>query len=287
MFHFNSNDNIPAAFAATTSAVVVDAVSSADPPLVDAVAVTSADPPLAVDIEYEAIPKLLFVDMQQEDEEKVAAAVSSFADNFAASNANTQVNKDQATSLGAIAIILLLMRKWHYNRSIQCHGCSVLGRLIVSNGRLPCVYCSNPTPAVSIIKSGGIETITAAMKSFPDHDKIQSYGCTAIGNAFYYTNPTIDKAMACFVHKLDGIELVVLTMKKFPMNVSVQYCCCYVLNQLSKKQVLRDALMRGSALSAVGEATEKHATDKDLGNKLHSMAAVFFENMFQNKKRKC
>ena len=212
--------------------------------------------------------------MQQEDEEKVAAAVTKLADLLSTSNANWKVNADQALSLGAIAIILLLMRKWHYNRSIQFQGCNILAQLTYSN--LDKDASARATAAaVSIIKSGGIETITAAMKSFPDDDDIQGKGCTAIGNAFYFTNPTIEEAMARFVHKLNGIELVVSVMKKFQNNYSVPERGCHVLEQLSRKQVLRDALKKGGALSAVGGATEKHD-----GNSLQLAATAFFKNMF-------
>ncbi|CAB9517211.1 expressed unknown protein [Seminavis robusta] len=120
----------------------------------------------------------------------------------------------------------------------------------------------------------------AAMKSFPDDDEIQRQGCRAIGNAFFHTinNPTIDKAMDRFVHKLNGIELVVTVMKKFQNNALVQHGGCWVLKQLSRKQVLRDALKKRGALSAVGEAAEKHD-----GDKVKLYATVFFNNMFGNK----
>jgi hypothetical protein len=136
-------------------------------------------------------------------------------------------------------------------------------------------YCNTTATAVSIIKSGGIETIMAAMKSFPDDDDINCSGCNAIGHAFYFTNPTIDEAMPHFVHELNGIELVVSVMKKFQNNASVQESCCKVLLQLSKNQVLRDALKKGGAISAVGEVTEKHD-----GNSVQSKATAFFKNMF-------
>ena len=321
------------------------------------VAAVAADPP-ANTVEYEAIPKLLFDDMQQEDEEKVAAAVAKLDDLLTTSNVNWKVNADQALSLGAIAIILLLMRKWHYNRSIQFHGCDVLAWLTCSNGNeanpqqqnhlnlstnddgnpvafytlwpseavsirhhLVCCglraqnragmcldagywQCSScrlqqtssdaavraTAAAVSIIKSGGMETTMAAMKLFPDDDDIQGKGCTAIGNAFYlchtkvwspskivdYANPTIDKAMARFAHELNGIELVVRVMETFQNNASVQDQGCHVLQQLSNKQVLRGALKRGGTLSAVGEAAENHD-----GDSLQSKAAAFFKNMFE------
>jgi hypothetical protein len=54
--------------------------SKGDDDIPAAAAVVAADPALANTIEYEAIPKLLFVDMQQEDEEKVAAAVTKLTD---------------------------------------------------------------------------------------------------------------------------------------------------------------------------------------------------------------
>jgi hypothetical protein len=292
--------------------------SKGDDDIPAAAAVVAADPALANTIEYEAIPKLLFVDMQQEDEEKVAAAVTKLTDLLNALNANQKVNAEQTLSVGAIAIILLLMRKWYYSRSIQFHGCRVLSWLTYYNGgderltydvnRGPWLtvtsheyaraislrgsesgcsfkddndkkvwlgYCNHTAPAVSIIKSGGIETIMAAMKSFPDDDDINGYGCNAIGNAFYFTNPAIDKAMAHFVHELNGIELVVPVMKKFQNNASVQESGCKVLLQLSKNQVLRDALKKGGAVSAVGEVTEKH-----YGSSVQSKAAAFFHNMF-------
>ena len=230
--------------------------------------VFAAYPPLANTIEYEAIPELLFVDMQQENEEKVAAAVEKLARLIHTSNANWKVNADQALSLGAIAIILLLMRKWHYNKPIQLKGLCGLVLLTYYNPR-------STAAEVSIIKSGGIETIMVAMKSFPDDYGIQNKGCLAIGNVFYDTNPTIDEAMTRFVHKLDGIGLVVPVMKKFQNNFLVQQNGCHVLEQLSKKQVLRDALKKGGALSAVSEATEKHN-----GNNLQSAATAFFKNMF-------
>lgn len=311
MLHSKGDDDIPAA-----------AVVAADPALA---VVVAADPPLANTIEYEAIPKLLFVDMQQEDEEKVAAAVTKLADLLNTLNANREVDADQALSLGAIAIILLVMRKWHYNRSIQFHGCCFLEWLTYCNKdvrfdylydrnwvkvnideyartkssqqllqgcedgssqQLGCVdgmgkkvlsgYFNATAIAVSIIKSGGIETIMAAMKSFPDDDDINGHGCNAIGNAFFFGfNPTIDEAKARFVHKLNGIELVVPVMKKFQNNELVQEMGCQVLQLLSRKQVLCDALRKGGALSAVGEATEKHD-----GNHLRSAAAAFFKNMF-------
>jgi hypothetical protein len=291
MLDSKSDDDIPAA----TAVVVAD-----NPPLA---VVVAANPPLANTIEYEAIPKLLFVDMQQEDEEKVAEAVTKLAVLLNPSNpsngGNRKGNVDQALSLGANGIILLLMRKWHYNRSIQLHGCWVLQGLTCYNGDewltyykgdafskqrvLTCdqdrVWFGNynaTATAVSIIKSGGIETIMAAMKSFPDDDDIQREGCCAISNAFYFTNPTIDEVMAHFVHKLNGIELVVPVMKKFHNSVWVQDQGCHVLQHLSRNQVLRDALKKGGALSAVDGAIEKHDC-----NNLQSAGAAFFKNMFE------
>ena len=286
MFHSKSDDDIPVA-----AATVVDA----GPLLATGVA---ADPPLANTIEYEAIPKLLFVDMQQEDDEKVAAAVTKLAGLLNKSNANWKVNAVQALSLGAIAIILLVMRKWHCNRSIQFHGFLVLawfgcyaaaelngpypttsGVLQSYHGYIKTIHhhagARATAFAVSIFKSGGIETIMAAMKSFPDDAGIQAGGCNAIGNAFCWPNPTTDEAMARFVHKLNGIELVVLVMKKFQNNASVQQMGCCVLRQLSRIEALRDALKKRGALSAVGEATEKHDD-----NDVQVCATAFFKNMF-------
>ena len=133
MLHSKSDDDVPAAAVAVAVA---------------------ADPPLANAIEYEAIPKLLFVDMQQEDEDKVAAAVTKLADLLSTSNANWKVNTDEALYAGVIAIILLLMRKWHHNRSIQFHGCCLLAWLT-------CPARGGTHSEVSIVKSGGSETIIA------------------------------------------------------------------------------------------------------------------------------
>jgi hypothetical protein len=270
MLDSKSDDDIPAAAAVV---VVPD-----DPPLA---VVVAADPaPLANTIEYEAIPKVLFVDMQQQDEEKVAAAVINLSGLVHPEGANYKGSAAQALSSGAIAIILLLMRKWHYNRSIQFQCCQVLVMLTYSTRRDKAAEAKATAAAVSIINSGGIETIMAAMKSFPDGHDLQWIGCHAIGNAFayYHADPTIDEAMARFVHKLNGIELVVTVMKKFQNIAGVQHMGCYVFNQLSTKQVLRDALKKGGALSAVGEAIEKHDD-----NSLQLHADVFFKNMFAKK----
>ena len=253
--------------------VVPDAVFPPYPPFAAAFAVY---PPVANTIEYEAIPKLLFVDMQQEDKDKVAAAVTNLASLLDTSNnVNWKVNADQARSLGAIAIILLLMRKWPSSRSIHSSGCCVLTWLVHSNDAT--TTASGAAAAVSIIKSGGIETIVAAMKSFPDDLNIHAKGLNTIGYLFYYTNPAIDKAMAHFVHKLNGIELVVPVMKKFQNNALVQNYGCCILLHLSRKQVLRDALKKGGALCAVGKAIEKH--NHKCHCNLQSTATAFFNNI--------
>ena len=74
---------------------------------------------------------------------------------------------------------------------------------------------------------------------------------------------------------MNGIELVVQVMKKFHNNAPVQAQGCHVLLELSKKQALRDALKKGGALVAVGEATEKH-------DGCEKLATAFFKNMFRN-----
>jgi len=136
-----------------------------------AVAVASG-PPLANAVECEVFPKLLFVDMQSEDEEKIAAAVTKLADLLNTSNVNWKVNTDEALHAGVIAIVSLLMQKWHHNRSIQCHGFCLL------------VWLTHPARGgthseVSVVESGGIEMTIAAMNSFPDDDDIHCKGVRA------------------------------------------------------------------------------------------------------------
>ena len=239
-----------------------------------AAAAVVAGPPLACAIKYEAIPALLFLDMQQEDEEKVAAAVQKLALLLYESPANC------AYSLCAIAVVLLLMRKWPCNRSIQFHGCCVFAQLDPEKEfsfrmQGSCVYHLLSSPTVISNKSGAIETIMAAMKSFAD-DEFQVKGLTAIRSLFSSRDDHINSSMAHFVHKLNGIELVVTVMKKFENHASLQESGCLLLRRLSEKGELRDALKKGGALSAVAAAAEKSD-----GNSVQDIAAkTFFSNMF-------
>lgn len=138
--------------------------------LVQALAVVAVDPELAnatVECEEE-IPKLLFADMQQEDEENVVAAGTKLTGLLNKSNVNwKEVNSDQACSLGVTAIVSLLMQKWCHNRSMQHIGCCILMRVTQGDCGI------ERDVAESIHSSGRIETTMTAMKSFPNDDEIQ------------------------------------------------------------------------------------------------------------------
>jgi hypothetical protein len=80
-----------------------------DEVVVAAAVAVAADPPLANTIKYKAMPKLLFVDMQQEDEEKVAAAVTKLTDLLNASNANRKGPWQKIEDAELVVVVVVLV----------------------------------------------------------------------------------------------------------------------------------------------------------------------------------
>ena len=218
------------------------------PPPVDGSSISNATP------DYDEIGKILFVDIQKESATDVEDAFDRLDSSIATvdapnpfdcsvdtetyesaaaaamlHNASQRKNREMARTLGGHSLTIVAMRKWKLNASIQCHGCRFLRNYLFLDGR---------RYAIPVLRSGGVETSINAMKNHPTIAKVHSegmglllmlFGCIATEGE----DDEILKYVRRFIHQLDGIDLLVQTMERFPNSLDLATGICALLKDIA------------------------------------------------------
>jgi hypothetical protein len=191
------------------------------------------------------IHKLTVVDLWSDDTEAVEQALTGLASLCEFSNVNwKEENPADIHGAGAASAIVGAMKKWYTIPDIQVAGCSALANTAahIKDFRL------------SAKNAGGLEVVVCAMQNYSNNCDVQSSGCAALGNLC----TEIEEHAAHIVNTMKGHDIIIVAMKKFPVNARVQRWACYALSMLSIWQELRPPVCDAGGRRALAEALETH-----------------------------
>lgn len=160
-----------------------------------------------------------------------------------------KTNRNIVREVGGHLALILTMRRWMSNPSIQAEGCFVLGAAGMDH---------NFTNAA--VDVGAIETILAAMKTYPSHEAVQLYGCGAI------LVLSLDDANTAkhFVMKLHGLEIIISSLTNFPSSTDIEDLACQIFLGLSEYMELKVALVKSGAIRALGSVFERYCSEQTI-----------------------
>lgn len=226
------------------------------PATVTAAAVTRLQPNLS------EIAELVLVDLQKDNPQDVEDALDALADALPSSEEEwgkeeCKKKGKELSHTGAAAMVVLTMQKWPTHREIQVCGSACLAALTGNE--------EDTTPSVSVVVSGGVETVINALKAFPNHEHILFQGLRALRNIFCDVEASpILQSRRRFVNEYDGIALVQKAMKELADDEEVQLECCAVLYNLAAEKEFHEALTKAGAMVEVGTALRDHPENEDI-----------------------
>jgi hypothetical protein len=150
---------------------------------------------------------------------------------------------------GGISVIVGTMRKWRAFCDIQVNACTALDRIVTFG------YDVQDTAR----DAGAIEAIVWGMKNYPNILSMQTAGMSALGTMMMES-----EFNAIYLEKgLDGINLIIETMKNHRDNSKLQSLCLQVLSILSNYHDLHKPIVEAGGLSTVSVALETHTGQDD------------------------
>ncbi|CAB9511481.1 expressed unknown protein [Seminavis robusta] len=195
-----------------------------------------ADDPAAVSVvapKLDEIPQLLFVELHKDRPESVVEALKRISDLFLVQDDNNKhdpaiKNWEKTHYLGPISFVVVTMNKWSTNHDVQLWSCGALCNLLSVK--------KSSTAMLSMAKSGGVEAVIGAMKTFPQSDDLQMDACMALGNTFFNVtkrHKIVQDCAARFVEELEGVALMLGVMKQFPDDEELLNNCCWLFDSLA------------------------------------------------------
>lgn len=239
--------------------------------------------PAAVEPALEELPKLVFVDLQKDDEDAVKEALARLDTILYAAAAGDDGDEQLENELllaSAVPLILLTMHKWKMNEHIQLTVCNCLVN----------VFALDKEARVVMAQLGGLEAVVAALNSFPDSIDINRFACAALLNFCPQLGEdeppaNILEAARRFVQELNGLEIVATAMKKFPDDVDFQGWCVGLLGNFAVREEFHGALLKEGAVAAVAVALQRHLWDGYINQHANEfMKQVFGKDAWQNRR---
>ena len=211
---------------------------------------------------FDEIPRLLLVDLLQDSAKVVVGALDRLIDLIKLRDKNTlavaQARRKDALSIGAIAVIILLLPKWQSDE-VHWRALRLLTMLIFENEEAQ----------RALARAGGVEACVNALRVYPKSLPVQVSACAALAIMFQ-----LDDAKRRFVFELDGIRLVAEAMGNFHQSAYLQGNCCELLRSLARHEEYRDPLSKAGVVLAVSGALE-HPDDR-----VKDLAKEFMKTMF-------
>lgn len=219
----------------------------------------------------EEIPKLLFVGLQQVDGLKAAVAMERLRDLVVGDSQRHTKNRDSLKSLGGHGLIVAALQKNFDTPSFQMPALEVIGWL---------VNYKDKAIGQALARSGALEAVTDAMVRYPYSDAMRECGCLAIHSLLWCCSEKSGTAHAHgrrFALELNGISLILDTMREFPKAAKVNFhaiqCLMHFLRYGSDA---KEALKKGRAVSLVATTIENHPKEKALQKVGEIFMADFF-----------
>lgn len=218
--------------------------------------------------EYNGIAKILMVDLQSTNAATVAGAIWNLISYV------ERENVKEADMLGTASSLILALQKWEGSYTVQFHGCQCM-RIYAHNSFL--------TGKAALIKYGGIEVLTLAMKTFPENSSLQLEACRALlelasnddtstenksirfSSQFPLSPSDQREAWSPFVFDHGGVGLVVHAMKTLHDTPDTLADCASFLDKLlvlgvgANMEKVKNVIRTSKAPTIVFDAaTQKH-----------------------------
>lgn len=249
--------------------------------LLPLLAATTVTPEIIIEANLDEVAGLLTKDIHNDDPEIVVHALKRLSNElFDSTNCQQAADhRAQATKMGAVTLVVIVMRKWKNNPKIQKWACDFLAMILLDDNN----EANHVFPLVD-----AMEAVVKAMHQFPSIEDVQEAGLFALGNALDLDSKDkgIQASSQNFVEGYDiatgsGIELVIKAVKLFPANQDVQARGIVLLTNVFNKKYRRQYLEAGS-VSAVSTSLENHLEHAEL----EEIINLFMELMFPGKRKR-
>ena len=204
--------------------------------------------------ELDSIPQLLIEEVLNENSSVVEDAV----DRLARRCRKSDEMRDEAYRAGGHAVLVMAMRRWRENETIQAGGLRCITNMT----------CQFPEAKKSFAAVGGVESAIVAMQEYPDSLQVQGYACGALMNILCgHKDDTSDAALTIadrFVNHLNGIPIVVKAMTSFPDDSKIQLGGCGLFQKLADNKAYIYTMMQEGAVAAVGASLTSHPSDPSI-----------------------
>jgi hypothetical protein len=172
-------------------------------------------------------------------------------------------NQNEFFQVGGHVVVVVVMNEHPNCKIIQEHGMQVLGEATSGNGTL----------SAAVAKIKGMQATLLAMRKYPKEREIQHQGLILLYNLI--RNSATGRAE--LLVELEGIPLILETMKGFPEDNAVVKAACDIWSKLCCGEKLRNKMFLANVASALATAIESHKDDDDIQNagREHQMPGIF------------
>jgi hypothetical protein len=196
--------------------------------------------------------KIVIYDLLSNDEGILEQAMYRLGENVYDVDDEKMVEKTKAFfQIGGHLAIVSVLKK-HPN----CKTLQEIGIMVLRNA----TYQNTTEYRSAVAKIEGIQTIIAAMRKFRSNKRVSREGFSALCNIVYEHEANAD----LLVTELEGIPFLIEQMTKYRDYPDVMRDACAFLWNLSIFEQLRDPLVGGKAVTALGSAFERHKDNPDI-----------------------
>lgn len=238
------------------------------PPYKDGTPSTTKDPPPPVptpaaltQTKLETIPKMLVVELQQQDPVQVRWTLEDMSKLVSKGGQH----KQEALRLGAPTLVVICMNKWFQegdNHSlIHAKACDCLKSLACG---------MSETGIKTIVMTGAMNTILDAMDFSPKSLEVQRSAVGALKELL-----SVDAHCFKFLRELHGHETVVDAMLAFPEDITLQQIGCSLFNDISLEEEFHHTLGKSGAVAACISAARTHSDNAEITRIVVNMVRNF------------
>lgn len=241
----------------SAASTIIDSAEEAEEPTTAA--------PVLFDPDLDEIPKLLLVDLQDEDGAKAGVALKKLCELVAGPEDAKKKKIEETRKMGGHALVIAAMKRHQHNRLVQRSGCRFF-QWAVSIAKIPS----------TLVQLGVFEALANAMTLYPSHENLHFYSCNAI-QLLLGSKKSLGKWGPKFVFDLGAIPLILETMQRFLSSPKVVDQCCMCFQRfLLFGADAKKALRSGGVATLVASAVEKYPQDKELQKSASDFMVQFF-----------
>jgi hypothetical protein len=151
---------------------------------------------------------------------------------------------------GGHAVILSVLKRHEKYARVQSTGMRALQNLSCGIG--------NDIEA-RMVEAYAVETVSQAMKRFPEDESVQRCGCGLFANLSWVCSSAKKRIIA-----EGGVSVIVSAMKNHPDSKKLQFWGCKVLDNMKGSPEGKAAVLDAGGCSAIFAAVENHRNDEEI-----------------------